>query len=203
MIGPVIKGAMLGISLVLPLGPQNVFILRTGTLERKWYRIALIVFAAALCDALLIIGAINGSHLIDKVSALKTLLIYTGICFLMGFGYKLWRQPVKELTSSDLSLNFLQQLLFCITISIVNPHAIIDTFVVIGAVAMEYSKLERHWFSIGCIAMDFLWFTCLAAIGFFVGKMRHNQTVMKTLNRMSAVIMFYIAADLIYSLFKQ
>ncbi len=196
MIAAFMKGTVLGMSLVMPLGPQNAFILRTGAFESKWHRILAIVAMAALCDALLVLGAVHGSGWIEHVSFFKTTLLFIGIVFLLCFGYKLWKAPIKEMESESLSLNLFKQLAFCATISIFNPHAIIDTFVVIGAVATEYSELEKHWFGWGCIFMDCLWFVFLASVGFFVKKMKQSQMLLKILNRLSAAIMFYVAIDL-------
>lgn len=203
MISAFIKGIFLGISLVLPLGPQNLFIFQTGTQEKKFYRIFLVVCLAGVCDALLILGAIHGSSLINKVQLLSAFLTCCGILFLLYFGYKTWRQTVNELSVSDIPLNLVKQLLFCFTISIMNPHAIVDTFVVIGAVATEYTHNERQWFGLGCIFIDFIWFSFLGSTGFYIRKMKQNEIVIKSFNRVSSVIMFYIAFDLIVSFFNK
>ena len=196
MAAPFFKGALLGMSLVIPLGPQNAFILQTGARQKKWGRILPVVIMAALCDALLIVGAIYGSQWASHIIAVKTTLVWVGILFLLGFGYKLWKAEVGDVESTSLPLNLLKQLIFCATISIANPHAIVDTFVVIGSVATEYSGLEKQWFGMGCILVDCFWFTFLAVVGAFITKMKQNQSILKILNRVSAVIMFYVALDL-------
>ncbi len=197
MVAPFAKGALLGMSLVLPLGPQNAFILHTGAKEKSWHRILPVVCMAGLCDALLIIAAVYGSRWVGHIAPLKNLLVWVGILFLLWFGYKLLRDSSKEEAEADsLPLSLLKQLVFCATISILNPHAIIDTFVVIGAVAMEYSGIQKHWFGIGCIFIDCFWFIALALLGFFVKKMNKNRAIIKILNRISALIMFYVAFDL-------
>ena len=203
MFSAFLKGSLLGISLVFPLGPQNAFIFRTGAAEKKGLRIFLIVLLAALCDALLILSAILGSSWVARIEAIKTILVFLGIVFLFYFGYKLWVTKISETDDSNQnSWSLLKQLFFCISVSIINPHAIIDTFFVIGAVATEYSKSGKQWLALGCIVIDTLWFFTLAIVGFIIKKNKNNRIILKIINRVSAVIMFYVAVDLFWNYLK-
>ncbi|NGX34076.1 MAG: Arginine exporter protein ArgO [Candidatus Anoxychlamydiales bacterium] len=198
-----IKGSILGISLVCPLGAQNAFIFRTGTIEKKHFRILLLVLIAALCDALLVVSAILGSSWVTRISAFKTIIIFGGIIFLFYFGYKLWREKIPDSTeSNESSLSLFKQIVFCLTVSLLNPHALIDTFFVIGSVATEYSKTAKQYFALGCIFIDTLWFFSLASVGFFIKKNNNNKMILKIINRVSAVIMFYVAIDLFLNYLK-
>jgi len=203
MISAFLKGSLLGISLVFPLGAQNAFIFRTGAAEKKGLRIFLIVLLAALCDALLVLSAILGSSLIARIETIKTILVFLGIFFLLYFGYKLWKEKVPEADDSNQnSWSLLKQLVFCLSVSIINPHAIIDTFFVIGAVATEYSKGGKQWLALGCIFIDTLWFCTLAIVGYIIKKNKNNRIILKIINRLSAVIMFYVAIDLFWNYLK-
>jgi L-lysine exporter family protein LysE/ArgO len=194
-----INGIILGIGLVFPLGPQNTFIFRTGAIETKAIRICLIVLLAAVCDALLVLSAVLGSSWITHVKALKTLLVLVGILFLLYFAYKLWIDTISENSGEEQdSWGLAKQLLFCLSVSIINPHAIIDTFVVIGAVATEYSHSGKLWLASGCILADTIWFCSLAGVGFMIKKSKNNRMILKFINRLSALIMFYFAINLFW-----
>ncbi|WP_284238686.1 LysE/ArgO family amino acid transporter [Paenibacillus glycanilyticus] len=189
---PFLHGLLLSIGLILPLGAQNVFIFTQGALQSK-FRMALpIVVAAALCDTVLIMLAILGvSVLIINVPVLKTILIAAGVLFLAYIGWMTWRSEGSSQTAAETTrYSPRRQILLAVSVSLFNPHAIMDTIGVIGTSSLHYNGLEKGMFSLACILVSWLWFFALASAGRLIGKLDSSGKLMMVMNKISAVLIW-------------
>jgi L-lysine exporter family protein LysE/ArgO len=192
------RGVVLGLGLVMPLGPQNAFIFqRASSLERFSYLLP-VLFVSILCDAALVLGAILGGQLLDPLIRWQSLISILGACFLLYLSWGMWKSAsVAAWTDQVRPLSVGQQVLYTFSVSLLNPHAILDTFFVIGSVSAKYIGLEKHVFAFGCILVDALWFIGLGVAGFYLRRMKNGDKAVRMTNRISAVIMFIIAVDLL------
>ena len=87
-------------------------------------------------------------------------------------------------------------------LSLLNPHAILDTFIVIGSVSATFIGLEKHAFTAGCMFSDFIWFLFLGTAGYFLQKLSHAPKIFFFINRFSSLVMIGISIQLIISLVK-
>lgn len=134
-----IHGILLAFGLILPLGIQNVFIFNQGAQQPSFWRTLPAVVTAGVCDTLLIVLAVAGiSAIITAFSTLKLLLMIVGILFLLYMGWSIWSSKTNPETSQS-SMQLKQQVIFAATVSLLNPHAILDTFGVIGTSSLAYS----------------------------------------------------------------
>jgi L-lysine exporter family protein LysE/ArgO len=76
---------------------------------------------------------------------------------------------------------------FTVAVSLLNPHAILDTIGVIGTSALAYAGNEKIVFALGCILNSCLWFSGLALAGRLFGNVPNAQ---RWLNRASALVMW-------------
>jgi L-lysine exporter family protein LysE/ArgO len=194
-------GLILAFGLIIPLGPQNLFVLSQGTHERKLRHAFPTIISAALCDTLLITLACFGiSLLILKIKFLKTIILVIGIIFLTCVGWHLWRKASKA--SFNLGwhphVSVKKQILFTVSVSLLNPHAILDTVTVIGVNALEYHGANLFAFTLACILVSWLWFFSLAAFGKSLSKIPHISFFQ---NRISALIMWGVAINLMVKVF--
>ena len=92
--GVFLSGLALGLSLILPIGPQNVFVLQQG-LVGGIKRGLLAAATAGLCDSLLILTGAGGvSALLTGWPELQRGLLALGAIFLIYLGVKSWRAPI-------------------------------------------------------------------------------------------------------------
>ena len=90
-----IHGYLLSFGLILPLGPQNVFVFSQGATQPKLRRALPVVLTAALADTLLILIAVLGvSAVVLSVPWVKIVLGVFGVCFLFFIGWVTWRSEV-------------------------------------------------------------------------------------------------------------
>ncbi|WP_307724718.1 LysE/ArgO family amino acid transporter [Sporolactobacillus inulinus] len=59
---------------------------------------------------------------------------------------------------------------FALSVSLLNPHALLDTIGVIGTNALNYSGSEKWTFAAACASVSWLWFFGLAWCGRGVGQ---------------------------------
>ncbi len=87
--------------------------------------------------------------------------------------------------------------LYALSVSLLNPHAILDTLGVIGTSSLAYTGHERIAFTAACILNSWVWFLMLALAGKWIGSI---GPVRQWLNRVSAVIIWISAVYLVYNL---
>lgn len=90
-----------------------------------------------------------------------------------------------------------KKIVFTLSVSLLNPHAILDTIGVIGTTSLSYTEEAKIAFTIGCIVVSWNWFLLLIVTGRLVGKFTH---FMQFFNKFSAVIMWISAVYLIKNL---
>ncbi len=87
--------------------------------------------------------------------------------------------------------------LYALSVSLLNPHAILDTIGVIGTSSLAYAGNERIAFTAACVLNSWVWFFLLALAGKWLGSI---GPVRQWLNRVSAVIIWISAVYLVYNL---
>jgi L-lysine exporter family protein LysE/ArgO len=95
-----------------------------------------------------------------------------------------------------------KQILFALSVSLLNPHAILDTIGVIGTNSLNYHGSEKVTFTGACISVSWLWFFFLAISGKTIGQINQKGTLMTHINQLSALIIWAVAAYLIINLWK-
>jgi len=201
MLSAAIHGFILSFGLILPLGVQNVFVFNQGALQPKWMHVLPVVLTASICDTLLISLAVLGvSTVVFGEIWIKVTLMIMGILFLFFMGYTTWKsRPSIGETKVD-SFTPRTQIAFAASVSLLNPHAIIDTIGVIGTSSLSYNGLEKAIFMIACILVSWLWFFGISLAGKFIGKIDKTGNFLLILNKISAIIMWGTAVFLIFSL---
>jgi L-lysine exporter family protein LysE/ArgO len=85
-------------------------------------------------------------------------------------------------------------------ISLLNPHALLDTIGLIGTSSLGYSGSEKAAFTGACILVSWIWFLFLAAAGHVLGARDASGRLVGWLNKASAVVMWAAAVYLLLSL---
>jgi L-lysine exporter family protein LysE/ArgO len=197
-----LHGICLAIGLILPLGIQNLFVFQQGVLQPRFYSVLPAVITASLCDTVLILSAVSGVSLfLFKFTMMKIIMMVCGVVILFYMGYLTWCSSVD--TSSLTSMKALsrkKQILFAMSVSLLNPHAVLDIIGVIGMSSVQYENQEKILFLVACILVSWLWFLGLAIIGRVLGEYKEIGRVMFFVNKVSAVFIWSTAVYLIISL---
>ncbi|NDJ54820.1 MAG: LysE family transporter [Chloroflexi bacterium] len=202
MLTAFLHGFILSLGLILAIGPQNLFLINQGTAHHSLWRAAPVIVAAALSDTLLILLAVLGvSAVVLTLEWVRLILLGAGVIFLLVIGWLTWRdadRPPDDDLSDSGRWPLGRQITFTLSISLLNPQAILDTVGVIGASSLSYQGSALAAYALGCILNSWLFFTLLVVAGRLLA---HAPALRQALNRASAVIMWgsaiYLASTLI------
>lgn len=196
----ILHGILLAFGLILPLGVQNIFIFSQGATQPSILKAFPATITAAICDTILILLAVFGlSIIVLQLEGLRLALLIMGILFLLYMGYSIWKsKPATMVTGKSLTVK--KQIVFAMSVSLLNPHAILDTIGVIGTSALKYGGKEQLLFTIACIAVSWSWFLGLTFAGATMKKIDGTGKWMVIFNKCSAVFIWGTAIYLLISL---
>ncbi|BCN87849.1 LysE/ArgO family amino acid transporter [Staphylococcus argenteus] len=202
MLSAILHGFILSIGLILPLGAQNVFIFNQGANQSK-YRYALpAILTAGLSDSLLISIAVIGiSIIIMSMPILQAIIYVIGLIFLLYMAWTIWNEK-PSMNNQVKAMSPMKQVSFALSVSLLNPHAILDTIGVIGSSAALYNGIEKIAFTTTCISVSWLWFFLLAILGKFVGSIDKTGKLLLIINKISSVIIIIVALIILQKLLQ-
>ncbi|WP_462409677.1 LysE/ArgO family amino acid transporter [Neobacillus sp. Marseille-QA0830] len=201
MISASINGFLLAFGLILPLGAQNVFVFNQGAIQPRWLKTLPVVLTASLCDTLLISLAVFGvSAVVLAISWIQTTLLVIGIGFLFFMGYSTWKSKSGATGTTNQTFTPGKQIAFAASVSLLNPHAILDTIGVIGTGSVSYTGSGKIAYMLACILVSWIWFFGLSIAGRILGKWDQSGKFIILLNKISAIIMWGTAIYLIFTL---
>lgn len=193
MLQPIVHGVLLALGLILPLGAQNVFVFNQGANQKKFTKALPVIITIWTMRYILITIAVLGVSLILMSLPTLQLVIYIiGLMFLLYMAWSLWNEKPNNLENHD-SMSAKKQIGFAISVSLLNPHAIMDTVGVIGTSASVYSGSEKFLFSISTIMISWIWFILLAVLGKILGSIDQTGKYIIILNKISSFIVIVVS----------
>lgn len=197
---PIIHGVLLAFGLILPLGVQNIFVFTQGVTQPSLLRALPAAVTAAICDTVLIVLAILGLSLIVlQFEWLRIILLVVGILFLLYMGKVIWSSKAMDISGKE-ALPLKKQIVFALSVSFLNPHALLDTIGVIGTSAVRYSGQQLLLFTIACVFISWIWFFGLAVLGATLKKVNIPSQLIILFNKCSAIFIWGTAIYLLISL---
>lgn len=200
MIAAAVHGFILALGLIFPLGVQNVFVFNQGALHKRYRKALPVVLTASVCDTLLILLAVLGVSVIVMHSFwIKTVLLVGGVCFLIFMGWTTWNSKPDANNGEVTRQSFMagKQIAFAASVSLLNPHAILDTVGVIGTSSLQYAGNAKLVYTLACIVVSWLWFFGLAMAGRLTGDLDKSGRFLHALNKFSALVMWGAAVYIV------
>ena len=199
MLAVALKGAFVSGSLIVAIGSQNAFLLKSGLKNNYVMLVATICFMG---DILLIsTGVLGVGALLHQSPRLTQLLTACGIAFLCWYGWlsakSAWRgQSHLDIDHSEVSRNWIKVAMMTLAMTFLNPHVYLDTIVVLGGITSSLNFEEKRWFLVGALSASAIWFYGVAYIAKKLIPLFANPKTWQVLDSVIAVIMFSIAAGL-------
>ncbi|MEK4356948.1 LysE/ArgO family amino acid transporter [Paenibacillus sp. FSL M7-1455] len=203
MLTAIIHGILLAFGLILPLGAQNVFVFNQGASQPKFKGAIPVIVTAACCDSLLILLAVLGvSVVVFTIPVLQTAIFVVGLAFLLYMGWSIWKSKPARLDKREAALSPKKQIMFAMSVSLLNPHAILDTIGVIGTSSLGYAGADKLMFTVATMAVSWIWFFALAFAGKTVGAVDTGGRILNVINKLSALVIWGVAVYIALKLFK-
>ena len=199
-------GMVLSLSLIMAIGPQNAHVLRMG-LQRQhlWLTVAVCALADIVLIGLGVLGLAQLGGLSDK---LQGALIGAGVLFLAVYGWQAFQrfrqpaapvQPDGQAVAAPAPTSRRQAVLSALAFSWLNPHAWLDTAVLIGTASLAYGEASRS-FGLGAAAGSVVWFLVLGCAAFWLGRRLNSLRIWRLLDGAVALMMWGTAVWLLASL---
>lgn len=195
-------GFTTGLSLILAIGAQNLFVIEQGI---KKNHISLVTTICAFSDFLLIFLGIFIFYSIQSIMTTKVTLFLNLalIAFLLHFIWgkiKSFHTPLEVNTSKEAipkSAIIAQTLGF----TFLNPHVYSDTVFILGNLSKSFDFLnQKILFGLGATLASFLFFYFIGYMGYFLRRYFLNKKIWNIAN---VIIIIYLIGLVIFLVFSE
>jgi len=193
-----IFGLLTGLSFILAIGPQNLFVIEQGL---KNQHVFLVCSICSFSDLFLIFLGIFLFHFLDNLlnQTLENLLNVALILFLLNFiKSKFQENKVIHTLNANLSLYSLRSVLLRVLgLTFLNPHVYSDTVFVLGNISKNFLVHQKISFGIGASLSSFIFFFLIGYLSKYFSMYINKPKVWRNLNLfiilfMSLIIIFII-----------
>lgn len=191
-------GLVLGLSLILPIGAQNAFVLRQGLRGEHVFAVCL---TCALSDLVLIVAGVTSfTRMAGVLPWLGPVMRYGGAAFLAWYAGRsliaaLRGDAALPAGAAAAPVKLGKVLLACLTFTWLNPHVYLDTVVLLGSTAAQFHG-QTLSFAAGAVSASFLFFFSLGYGATQLGPLFAKPAAWRVLDGAIAAVMATIAVKL-------
>ena len=190
-----ILGFITGLSLILAIGAQNIFVIEQGLKKQYVFLVCLICSVSDLI--LIFLGLFLFEYF--KVYFTKNVELTFNILlfiFLIYFIYSKIRSLYKK---SDINFNNnslpLKNIIFkTLGFTYLNPHVYSDTVFFLGNFSKNFLVTHKYYFGIGASVASFLFFFSLGYLAKFFSNSLIDSNVWKTINFFIIIFMTILSS---------
>ena len=194
----VLLGFLTGLSLILALGAQNIFVIEQGLKKQHVFLVCLI---CSISDLILICLGIFLFHYFNQFfnQTVELILNVLLIIFLLHFIYTKIKTHYSEINfhKEITSISKTNVIIKTLGFTYLNPHVYSDTVFFLGNFSKNYLLNQKISFGIGAAIASFLFFFILGYLSNYLSKYAKSEKVWKVINIfiicfMSILILFII-----------
>jgi L-lysine exporter family protein LysE/ArgO len=153
-----------------------------------------------LCDlALITVGVLGAAAFFATWPILKSGISVVGVTFLFIYGLRKLRDPglVDFERSPAMKRTLLKSALLAMSFSILNPHAYLDAFILIGGIAAKFEdERQRLSFGFGAAVYSGIWFVVLSLGSYLLKPVFEDQPKMRVLMKCSCLALLCLSGKL-------
>ena len=185
-----IQGFIIGSSLIIAIGPQNLFVINQG-LKKNF--VFIVVLICSLSDSLLIIfGIYLSNNILSLNTSLITIMKLIGGIWLILYGIsKIKNSRQHEINSNGFNeSSFSKVIVTTLAITYANPHVYLDTVILLGSISINFDN--KLYFGLGAIFASFIFFFSLGYFSNFLSRYIKSPKVWFYVdNTMGLLMLFY------------
>ena len=201
----VISGLAMGLTLIVAIGAQNVFVLRQGA--RREHVTAVVAVCACSDVVLISLGVAGLGRIVDAAPWLVDVARFGGAAFLTGYALLAARRamtsspevhapnPVPGSQAVLVRTRAAPVVSTALALTWLNPHVYLDTLFLLGSVAATHGD-DRWWFALGAAVASLTWFAALGYGARWLGRRLESPTAWRRLDAAIAVVMLILAVKL-------
>ena len=176
-------GFFTGLSLILAIGAQNIFVIEQGL---KKQHVFLVCLVCSVSDLILIFVGIFLFHFFNQffnpiVEFIFNLLL---VVFLIHFIFSKIKTHYKEVNfqSNISAISKLNIFLKTLGFTYLNPHVYSDTVFILGNFSKNYLLNQKLVFGIGASFASFLFFFTLGYLSNYLSKYANDKKIWHVIN---------------------
>ena len=185
-----IQGFIIGSSLIIAIGPQNLYVINQG-LKKNF--VFIVVLICSLSDSLLIVcGIYLSNNILSLNPSIITIMKLIGGIWLILYGInKIKNSRQHEIKSSEINAaSFTKVVLTTLAITYANPHVYLDTVILLGSISINFDS--KFYFGLGAIFASFIFFFSLGYFSNFLSQYVKSPKVWFYVdNVMGFLMLFY------------
>ena len=186
-------GFFTGLSLILAIGAQNIFVIEQGL---KKQHILMVCLICSVSDFILIFLGIFLFHYFNQYfnSIIELTLNILLIIFLLHFIYskiKIFNTQVS-LESDQNHISKYEIFLKTLGFTYLNPHVYSDTVFILGNFSKNYLLSDKIIFGIGASIASFLFFFLLGYLSKFLSQYAQSKKVWNIINLFIIIFMSFL-----------
>jgi len=198
-----IFGFLIGSSLILAIGPQNIFVVEQGLKKQFTFLVCLICSVSDLI--LIFFGLFIFSYLSVYFTKTVTLILNLAlIIFLINFIWNKINQHYQKISLNLIRNNETRKSILVKTLGFtyLNPHVYSDTVFFIGNLSKDLSLEEKLFFGMGASLSSFIFFFLLGYLSKLYSNYLANSKILKKINIIIIMIMLFLLINIILSTIK-
>ena len=186
-------GFITGLSLILAIGAQNIFVIEQGL---KKQHIFLVCFICSISDLILIFTGIFLFHYFNQLFNTTIELVFNIllVIFLIHFIYTKIKTQNSEVNfkSEVIDISKFNILLKTLAFTYLNPHVYSDTVFFLGNFSKNLIVSQKILFGIGATISSFLFFFFIGYTSKFLSSHAHNKKAWRVINSFIIIFMCYL-----------
>ena len=196
-----ILGLLTGGSLILAIGPQNLFVIEQGLKKNFVFTVTTICAAS---DILLILLGIFIYNIFEGIP-LKIEIILNILLILFLIRYiksKIVESKLKfKLNTNQQKKNYKKIIFKTLGFTYLNPHVYSDTVFILGNLSKNFTLNNKILFAIGASLASIIFFYSLGYLSSVFANFIKKGNVWKYINQFIIIFMSAIVAFIIYDTF--
>ena len=191
-------GFFTGLSLILAIGAQNIFVIEQGL---KKQHVFLVCLVCSVSDLILIFLGIFIFEFFSKFfnSTIELIFNIALVIFLIHFIYsKIKNYNIAVNFDTDVtSITAFNILLKTLGFTYLNPHVYSDTVFFLGNFSKNFIVSQKIFFGIGASIASFLFFFLIGYLSKYLSKFATNQKVWNIINILIIIFMSFLTLFII------
>ena len=195
-------GFFTGLSLILAIGAQNIFVIEQGLKKQHVFLVCLI---CSISDLILIFLGIFLFHYFNQLfnQTIELILNILLILFLLHFIYSKIKTHYSDINFSNDLTNISKINIFIKTLGFtyLNPHVYSDTVFFLGNFSKNYLLNHKVAFGIGAATASFLFFFALGYLSNYLSKYAKSKKIWRIINifiiTFMSILVLYIIKEIL------
>ena len=191
-------GFLTGLSLILAIGAQNIFVIEQGLKKQYIFIVCLI---CSISDLLLIFLGIFLFQYLNNFFTPTIELIFNILLFifLLHFIWGKVRIKISETSFNiDNKTNNLPTIIVkTLSFTFLNPHVYSDTVFFLGNFSKSFSIMDKYYFGIGAAIASFLFFFSIGYLSKYFSKYLKSIKIWERINYLIILFMSILALSVL------